>query len=143
MSNKISNHFTEKEMRCKCNNCGHSCPMDFIFLYFLDLVRDEIGNAIEVVSGFRCNNHNIDIGGVKNSWHTKGKAADVWSKYATLNTIAKTAKKYFNEVIIYNDNGFVHIAEPKSSIVMLKNNIGNDAIESSIKILENISKLIT
>ena len=44
---KISKHFTESEMQCKCNDCGNSCPMDTIFLILLDRVRFEAKSPIK------------------------------------------------------------------------------------------------
>jgi uncharacterized protein YcbK (DUF882 family) len=86
--------------------------MDTIFLILLDRLRDLVDGPVNVSSGFRCNTHNKEIGGVDNSWHTKGKAADIYSSKATLKEIYDIAIKMFDEVIIYNKNGFVHVAEP-------------------------------
>ncbi len=64
-------------MACSGENCcGHSSPMDSLFLTLLDRVREESGGAIKVNSGFRCKIHNAEVGGVETSLHTKGRAAD-------------------------------------------------------------------
>lgn len=140
---KISKYFSEIELQCKCKNCGNSCPMDMVFLQLLDIVRKECGVPLNVSSGFRCNRHNKDIGGVPNSWHTKGKAADIWSAKISLDTIYNIASKYFDEVIFYKDNGFVHIGEPKSQFYALGSGINNayvkDEINKAIDILADLA----
>ena len=40
------------------------------------MLRDEVG-AIRVTSGYRSPAHNQRVGGVKNSYHVKGMAADI------------------------------------------------------------------
>ena len=72
--------FKEKEFACKC--CGQLPPLarenvkalvDFI----LDPVREQLGKPIVVNSGYRCERHNKDVGGVRNSQHLRGEAADI------------------------------------------------------------------
>ena len=43
----------------------------------LDPARQKLGKAILVNSGFRCPLHNASVGGVANSQHVKGEAADL------------------------------------------------------------------
>lgn len=49
--------------------------------YGVDMVLDPLrrlyGKPIIVTSGFRCSKLNTLVGGVSNSWHTKGNAADI------------------------------------------------------------------
>lgn len=44
---------------------------------YLDGIREEFGEAIRVTSGFRSWNVNKAVGGVKNSQHLAGQAADI------------------------------------------------------------------
>ena len=44
---------------------------------YLDGIREEFGEPIEVTSGFRCWKVNEAVGGVKNSQHLAGQAADI------------------------------------------------------------------
>jgi uncharacterized protein YcbK (DUF882 family) len=90
--------------------------MSFTFLFYLDKVREESGGPIIVNSGFRCNSHNINIGGAKNSWHTKGLASDCVPTKVSLKELKDIADKYFDEVIVYEDKGFVHIAQVKRNL---------------------------
>jgi len=43
----------------------------------LQILRNEIGKPITINSGYRSPSHNKSIGGVKNSQHVLGKAADI------------------------------------------------------------------
>ena len=72
--------FKEKEFACKC--CGQLPPLarenvKALVSEVLDPVREKLGMPIVVNSGYRCEKHNKDVGGVKNSQHLKGEAADV------------------------------------------------------------------
>lgn len=40
-------------------------------------MRDVIGAAITITSGYRCASHNKDVGGAANSQHLRGIAADI------------------------------------------------------------------
>ena len=78
--------FKEKEFACKC--CGQlplstgsgQAPRENVKALVsevLDPVREKLGMPIVVNSGYRCERHNKDVGGVKNSQHLKGEAADI------------------------------------------------------------------
>lgn len=45
--------------------------------YKLDRARELFGNPMELTCGYRSPDHNAEIGGVPNSAHTKGMAADI------------------------------------------------------------------
>lgn len=49
-------------------------------MYILDIARAHIGKPILVNSGYRCKRLNDIVGGVQNSMHTKGLAADFRTK---------------------------------------------------------------
>ena len=78
--------FEEKEFACKC--CGQlplstgsgQAPRENVKALVsevLDPVREKLGMPIVVNSGYRCERHNKDVGGVRNSQHLRGEAADV------------------------------------------------------------------
>ena len=73
-------HFKEREFVCKC--CGQLPPAmrdNIVALVdnVLDPAREEFGGPVSVNSGYRCPKHNLAVGGVVNSQHMKGEAADV------------------------------------------------------------------
>ena len=72
--------FKEKEFACKC--CGQLPPLarenvKALVAVILDPVREKWGMPVVVNSGYRCPKHNKEVGGVKNSQHLKGEAADI------------------------------------------------------------------
>ena len=72
--------FKEKEFACKC--CGQLPPLarenvKALVSEVLDPVREKLGMPIVVNSGYRCEKHNKDVGGVRNSQHLRGEAADI------------------------------------------------------------------
>lgn len=72
--------FGEREFACKC--CGQLPPAmrdNIVALVdnVLDPAREEFGGPVTVNSGYRCPKHNLAVGGVVNSQHMKGEAADV------------------------------------------------------------------
>ena len=72
--------FGEREFACKC--CGQLPPAmwdNIVALVdnVLDPAREEFGGPVTVNSGYRCPKHNLAVGGVVNSQHMKGEAADL------------------------------------------------------------------
>jgi len=47
------------------------------FIRKLDKIRNEVGFPMKITSGYRSITHNAKVGGVPNSAHTKGLAADI------------------------------------------------------------------
>lgn len=67
-------------MKCKCDYheqlplSHHICPR---LIEVLDRIREKLGRPVIVYSGYRCPSHNAEVGGVPNSYHTQGIAADI------------------------------------------------------------------
>lgn len=70
-------YFKEHEFKCKCGICDLDVVMNRQLLVALDRMRRRFGKPIIVNSGIRCPDHNRSEGGVKNSSHLSGKAADI------------------------------------------------------------------
>lgn len=74
-------NFTEDEFRCRCGRCAWSVGREGIvsaeLMTALQSVRDAYGGPVRVTSGRRCPSHNYRVGGVSNSYHTRGLAADI------------------------------------------------------------------
>ena len=66
--------FTPKEFKCKC--CGKGEPAAALVLA-LDFLRRAWSGPVIVNSGCRCGVHNCEVGGVMNSRHMIGCAADI------------------------------------------------------------------
>lgn len=79
----------------------------------LQKVRDILAEAINISSGYRSEAHNKIVGGVKNSQHLLGKAADVSMKNYTSKELAVIFEDLILNGVIKEGglglyNGFVH-----------------------------------
>jgi len=98
--------FTKQEMACKCG-CGQA-HMDPRFMLTLDTAREEAGVPFIITSGFRCAEHNRRVGGVADSAHVKGMAADIFildSQHRF--SLLKVAFKYFKRIGLTST--FIHV----------------------------------
>jgi len=78
--------FTREEFRCQCggNYCdGFPVEPEEKLVRTLDAIRRRLGVPVSIVdaggSGVRCPRHNAAVGGVANSEHLYGRAADLHS----------------------------------------------------------------
>ena len=76
---KLTNNFSKAEFDCKC---GCEMPKEVLIniqklANQLQILRNKVGVSVEINSAYRCIKHNKSIGGVSNSQHVLGKAADV------------------------------------------------------------------
>jgi uncharacterized protein YcbK (DUF882 family) len=63
----------------------------------LDIIREHINEPIYINSGYRSPEHNLNIGGAKNSYHMKGLAADIRTKNYTPLQLKMIVEKLINE----------------------------------------------
>lgn len=111
-------HYGMEEFRCKC--CGQVAfpeNIEALVENVLDPAREKLGAPIVVNSGYRCPRHNAAVGGVKNSQHMKGEAADVSAGSTTatreLGKIIEQLGKY-DQLIYYP--GFVHVSWKRQGV---------------------------
>ena len=76
---KLTNNFSKAEFDCKC---GCEMPKEVLIniqklANQLQILRNKVGVSVKINSAYRCIKHNKSIGGVSNSQHVLGKAADV------------------------------------------------------------------
>ncbi|HAE62231.1 MAG TPA: hypothetical protein DCG38_07880 [Eubacteriaceae bacterium] len=85
-------NFSSKEFRCKCNGkyCnGFPRQIDEDLIAVLQRIRNKIGMPIVISSGLRCPRHNNLSGGVRDSLHLRGKAADIKAKGISVRDLGK------------------------------------------------------
>ena len=72
-------YFKKQEFACKCGKyCdGYPAEIDMNMVKIADQIREKIGKPITINSGLRCKTHNANVGGVSNSQHIYGNAADL------------------------------------------------------------------
>ncbi len=112
---KLTTNFYKEEFNSKD---GAPMPLDVLenikdLANQLQVIRDYIKEPLHINSAYRSPEHNAKIGGVKNSQHVKGKAADLTSKNFTPKQLSKVIITLINEGRIKEGgvglyNGFVH-----------------------------------
>lgn len=83
----------------------------------LDPARRKYGKPVVVNSGFRCPLHNRTVGGVANSQHTRGEAADIKPVHGsgfTVQDLGKVIEELgkFDQLIYYPT--FIHVSWKKN-----------------------------
>ena len=76
-------YFDRSEFKCKCGGkyCnGYPAEPDERMVRIADQLRKNLGVPITIVSGLRCRTWNAIQGGVSNSQHMYGEAADIYAK---------------------------------------------------------------
>jgi len=76
VSRRLSKYFTSTDFDCKCTR--HTCKKTLVdekLAPALDLLWEKAG-PFRIDSGFRCQEHNTEVGGEKGSKHMLGQAAD-------------------------------------------------------------------
>ena len=76
-------YFERSEFKCKCGGkyCnGYPAEPDERIVRIADQLRKNLGVPINIVSGLRCKTWNAIQGGVSNSQHMYGEAADIYAK---------------------------------------------------------------
>jgi len=71
----ISKYFSRSEFACKCG-CGFAA-VDVSVHEALRYLRITFKKPVFINSGCRCVEYNKKVGGVENSYHTKGMAVDI------------------------------------------------------------------
>lgn len=90
----LTKHFSKSEFECKCG-CGE-WDVDPQLINICEEVRTEVNMPVKINSGRRCKKHNAKVGGVVNSYHTLGKAADL-SCALTPKKLFETVKRLYEE----------------------------------------------
>lgn len=101
-----------------CRHCGEN-KINQEVLLLCQKIRDLVDAPIRVNSGYRCPEHNAKVGGVKNSYHTQGLAADLsCEKYGAgmiwiaVKRLYEDDKDFHNKLgyaILYKKKNFVHV----------------------------------
>ena len=90
-------YFSLSEFNCpSLPDSGKNMDRDFILK--LEEARELAGIPFKITSGYRTKEHNEEVGGVKNSSHLKGVAADISvgsgsERYIILNALIKAGFK--------------------------------------------------
>lgn len=95
---------------CHCGCCRERTVNQL--RYALDRLREAVGQPLELSCAYRCPEHNREVGGVENSQHVLGTAADILVPNGmTVDGLADTAANLglFDGIGRYYDSEFVHV----------------------------------
>lgn len=92
---KLTSNFSKKEFD---SNDGAAMPPDVLdnikrLAHQLQVLRDTVKAPIQINSGYRSPSHNKKIGGVPDSQHVKGKAADIVIKGMSSKQVATVIER--------------------------------------------------
>jgi Peptidase M15 len=105
----LSAHFSRTEFACHC--CGQ-LKIESGLIIALEQLRALAGKPVVVHDGYRCLEHNQEVGGVLNSEHTRGMAVDVSIPGLTLQQMYELALQvpiFFEGGIGVYDGSFLHL----------------------------------
>jgi uncharacterized protein YcbK (DUF882 family) len=120
---KLTKNFELHEFDCKD---GTKVPVEYInnvtiLAKQLQIIRDylsaEVGEdtPIQIISGWRSEDHNKKVGGAKNSMHLKGKASDIRVKkeymlhlHLLINELIDTNEIIAGGITYYKEKNFIH-----------------------------------
>lgn len=117
-------HKNDRCSDCRLTSAVHSLPngiesnLEALVDNVLDPVRELYASLIIVNSGFRCPKHNAAVGGVANSQHILGEAADITTGSPAENLrLARLIAQLgnYDQIIIYVHDGskepqFIHVS---------------------------------
>ena len=101
--------FSAAELACHC--CGQ-LKIEQLLLEALEELQRLAGQPLNVHDAYRCDAHNQEVGGVSNSEHTRGMAADVNIPGLSLQQMYELALQvpaFANGGIGIYDGGFLHV----------------------------------
>ena len=77
-THKIAYYLNANEFACKCQHesCHYTLVSEELLIAWSGL-RAAWGRPLKLNSAFRCAKHNDEVGGVKDSNHTRGMAIDI------------------------------------------------------------------
>ena len=111
---KLCLHLHHFEFRCKC--LSDNCHYTLVSKKLIDswyAMREESPGSIIITSGFRCQEHNKNIGSQPHSRHTTGCAIDIMPGVGvSMEVLIDLANRNFPYVLPYKD--FIHcdVREP-------------------------------
>ena len=122
-STKLSEHFTVREFAC--SDGSDEIRIDPNLVKYLEKIRAHFGKPVRITSGYRSPAYNAKVGGVKNSYHMKGMAADIVIDGVKSKEVAQYAETIgCGGIGWYEASNFTHI-DTRSGCVRWKNSGSN------------------
>ena len=124
---RLAAHFTVSEFASK--DGADEVKIDLLLVQHLETIRQHFGKPVTVNSGYRTPAHNAAVGGVKDSYHVKGMAADIVVQGVKSKDVAQYAESLkIGGIGWYEKSNFVHI-DTRSGCVRWKDT-GNNVVKT-------------
>ena len=94
----LSPDFRVREFACR--DGSDKVVIDLRLVHILQCVRDHFGKPVTINSGYRTRYYNAKVGGVTNSQHLKGTAADI-----VVNGVAPSVVADYVETLMPDEGG--------------------------------------
>ena len=107
---RLSAHFKVKEFACRDGSDAVLVAPRLVMV--LESIRTYFGSAVVINSGYRTPQYNAKVGGVTESQHCYGTAADIVVRGKTPAQVAAYARQLMPDwggVGVYAKKGFTHI----------------------------------
>lgn len=107
---RLSAHFKVKEFACRDGSDAVLVAPRLVMV--LESIRTHFGSAVRINSGYRTPQYNAKVGGVTESQHCYGTAADISVEGQKPEQVAAYARQLMPDwggVGIYSKQGFTHI----------------------------------
>lgn len=105
---KLTENFSVREFACA--DGSDKILIDTALAAILQNIRDRFGKPVKITSAYRTAAHNAKVGGVRNSYHTKGMAADIVVSGVSAKRVAQFAETLScGGIGWYESKKFVHI----------------------------------
>lgn len=117
---KVANNFRVKEFKSDSSKVIIHPELPAA----LQIIRDEIKDAVNLTNAYRTDSHNKRVGGATNSYHTYGMAADIYVNGYTPIELAKFISRLFKHkycIIAYPKKGIVHFDVRKNKYWAVNN----------------------
>ena len=112
---RLSEHFTVREFAC--NDGSDTVLIDDKLAELLENIRDKFGKPVHINSAYRTPAYNAKVGGVSNSYHIKGMAADIVVSGVSAKRVAQYAETLdCGGIGWYEHKKFVHIDTRKKRV---------------------------
>lgn len=113
----LSEHFSCKEMACRCGKCNYSTDeavekfLNRNLILLLEAMRSFINRPIKITSGIRCPEHNKAVGGEDNSTHLRGEAADIHieGSFDRYELVMVAMTKGCRRIGVYKTQSIIHV----------------------------------